>query len=654
MYFKKVIKFWSIVLIWIFPALLTAQQSPFNAANFFAQNFYTSSGNAYRSASGAPGPRYWQNRADYEIHATIDTVNNMLSASETITYTNNSPLHLKVLWLQLDQNRYKKHSRSDFTNSLSSGFHTQGYTIKNVAIQYFGQPKEDAHYLISDTRMRVIPDRAIAPGQELKLYIEYAYKVPAFGGRTDYFSTAQGKAYEIAQWYPRMCVFDDLHGWNTLPYLGTGEFYCEYGDFDYFITLPENMIVGGSGKLVNEDEVLTTAQIQRLGIARNSDETVTIRTMEEVLEEGNFGQKNLGAPSDKTWHFQMNNTRDVAFVASAAYVWDAARINLPDGKKALAMSLYPVESAGADAWDRSTEYTKWVIEHFSEKWAPYPYPVAINVAGKAAGMEYPGVFFEGVNWKGRTLFYVSAHEIGHTWFPMLVGANERRHAWMDEGFNVFIDLSASDEFNGGAYGPKRDGEYAPGGGNPADEIAPLMVDSLAPSMLLRADMVTGIYRHPVSYFKPAYGLVLLRETILGPERFDPAFKQFIKDWSFKHPSPIDFFRSIENQSGEDLTWFWRGWFVYQWPFDLAVTGLVKEEDKTYIRFLNKEKMAFPFDLLISYSDGSKERLHVPIEVWMQGPVYRLQIDENKQVKSVVADPGLMLPDIDRENNKWEK
>ena len=266
----------------------------------------------------------------------------------------------------------------------------------------------------------------------------------------------------------------------------------------------------------------------------------------------------------------MDKTRDVAFSASRAFIWDAARINLPGGKTALAESVYPAESAGDAAWGRSTEYLRDSVEHFSQRWYVYPYATAWSVAGGSSGMEYPGMAFDGIGDKGKLLFWITAHEIGHTWYPMTVGSDERRDAWMDEGFNTFIDVYESDQFKGGVYGPKRDSEYAQGGGNPVDEIQSVLADPEAPPIVSRADTVSEKYRHAVTYFKTALGLVMLREQILGPDRFDPAFRKYTADWAFKHPKPSDFFRAMESEAGEDLSWYWRGWFLNNWTLDLAV------------------------------------------------------------------------------------
>ena len=577
---------------------LAQTNSNYNPASLFAPGFYTQKGNEVHSSNGEPGPKYWQNRADYQLKAAIDTAKQVLSATENITYTNNSPDALQFLWLQLDQNTYKSDARSNFVTGAmpKPDQHTTGYQIESVYIQQNGKT-EKVNYIITDARMQVrLPKALTAKGGKINLLIKYHYNIPGeFGGRTDYARTKNGKIYEIAQWFPRMCVYDDSQGWDTLPFLGSGEFYCEYGDIDYSVTVPWDVIVAGSGELLNPTEVLTAKQVSRLAAARASDKTVMIRTPAEVNDPAASRPVNKGT---LTWHFKMYNTRDVAFGASRAFVWDAARVNLPGGKKSLAMSVYPVESVGKDAWYRATEYLKGSIEYFSAKWFVYPYPVAINEAGIASGMEYPGIVFDGITDKGKDLFWVTAHEIGHNWFPMIVGSNERRHAWMDEGFNTFIDIEASDVFNHGEYAPKRDGEYAPNGGNPADEIIPTILDAAAPVIMTYPDAVAEKYRHPITYFKPAFGLVLLREQILGKERFDYAFKNYISKWAYKHPQPDDFFRAMENGAGEDLAWFWRGWFYNNYKLDIELVSAkyVNKDAKNGIEVVvtNKEQMAMPF------------------------------------------------------------
>ena len=627
--------------------------STYNPAALFSPNIYTQQGGLFHSANGSPGAKYWQNRADYQINAVLDTVTNSLTATELLTYTNNSPDALQFLWLQLDQNTYKKDARSNYAtaNSPNPLQHTNGYQIASVSISE-GSNIKPVEYIITDTRMQIrLPKAVAANGAVIKIQIKYSYNIPGnFGNRTDYFGTKNGKIYEIAEWYPRMCVYDDSHGWDTLPFLGPGEFYLEYGDIDYTISAPAEMIIAGAGELQNPKEVLTPTQIVRLDQARKSDKTIMIRTAEEVNNPAS-------RPTNKgnlTWHFKMLNTRDVAFGASKAYIWDAAKVNLPDGKICLAMSVYPVESAGDGTWGRATEYLKKSIEYFSAKWYVYPYPVAINEAGIAGGMEYPGIVFDGMDDKGGELYWVTAHEIGHNWFPMIVGSNERRYGWMDEGLNTFIDIYAADEFNKGEYAPKRDGEYAPGKGNPVEEIVPIIADPDAPIIMTAADAMPEKYRHPITYFKTALGLVLLREQILGADRFDYAFKNYTQNWAFKHPQPDDFFRSMENGAGEDLGWFWKGWFYKNWTFDVSITNAtyVDNDPKKGISItvLNKAPMVFPVTIEAILKDGSKQRLKLPIETWQQQKSIIITIPTTGEVISINADPDAVLPDANRKNN----
>ncbi|MDB6042919.1 MAG: Peptidase rane alanine aminopeptidase [Gammaproteobacteria bacterium] len=606
--------------------------------------------NRYRSSNGAPGPDYWQNRADYELHAKLDTALKQLSATEVITYTNHSPDTLTSLWIQLDQNTYRADARAATADEDRRKEFTDGLILDDVAIELQGRTTK-ADYLVSDTRMQIRLAQPLRPaGGKIRVHIRYHYTIPGlFGGRTSWTTTKNGEIYDIAQWYPRMAVYDDLHGWDTLPYLAQ-EFYLEYGSFDYFVTVPWDMLVAGSGALQNPEVVLTPTQRKRLELARASDATVSIRTAAEI---GAADSRPTHAGTSR-WHFHMDNTRDVVFSASRAFIWDAARIRLPDNGSSLAMSFYPVESAGEAAWGRSTEYLKHAVEEFSRRWFPYPYPAAVNVAGGSSGMEYPGVLFDGIEDKGKELFWITAHEIGHTWFPMVVGFNERRNAWMDEGFNTFIDVYESDAFSNGAFGPKRDAEYAPGGGNPVDEILPILADPQAPVIMTRADAILEKYRHPVTYFKSALGLILLREQILGPERFGWAFRRFIRDWAFKHPAPADFFRALESEGGEDLSWFWRGWYFNNWTLDLAVKGVAYQDGDpgkgALVTVENLDPLVMPAVMQIDYKDGSRARIALPAETWILKAVATLHINSKQPIVSVSIDPDHVIPDKDRSNN----
>ena len=634
----------------VFAAALSAlavaahAQSSYDPLKTFGPLTLSAPANSIRTGSGAPGPDFWQNRADFSIAARIDTTAHVLTGDETVTYTNNSPEALGFLWFQMDQNLYRRESRGYAMSGgrrVDPSLSTEGYVVDAVTVN-----GKAVNTVISDTRMRVdLPEAVRARGGQVKVRVQYHFVIPGlFGGRMAWNTNKSGDIYDLAQWYPRLQVFDDVRGWDTLPYLAN-EFYLEYGNFDYAVTVPADMLVAGSGALTNANEVLSAEQRARFDQARASDRTVMIRTPEEVAAT----PPPKGAA--KTWRFHMENTRDVAFTASRAFVWDAARINLPGGKTAMAQSVYPPESVGENAWSRSTEYMKDAVERFSKRWYPYPWPNAINVAGPATGMEYPGIVFDGINDKAKTLFFISAHEIGHSWFPMIVGSDERRDAWMDEGINTFIDVYESDDFSNGVYGPKRDGEYAPSPtGTPADQIAEIIKDPEAPAILSRADTIREKYRHPVTYFKAAFGLTLLREDILGPERFDPAFRKYIADWAFKHPKPSDFFREMESAGGEDLSYFWRGYFLNNWSHDLAVTDVVNDPAKAAgaVTVENRGQLVLPATLRVVFKDGRTKDIRIPVETWMQSGKHTWAVDG--QVAEATVDPDHRLPDADRSNN----
>ncbi|WP_372361105.1 M1 family metallopeptidase [Xanthomonas sp. NCPPB 1325] len=631
-------------------AVAAAPSGTFDPLALFAPLQLPDAPTAYRSGSGVPGPLFWQNRADYQLEATIDPASHTLTGEAAIHYTNHSPDALDVLWLQLDQNMYRADARAAASRPSRRTEFSDGMQIAGVEIDT-GGGRTAAHFIVDDTRMRVdLPQPLAGQGKALTLHIRYRYRIPGtWGGRTAYSASKHGEIYEMAQWYPRMAVYDDLRGWDTQPYLGS-EFYLEYGNFDYAVTVPDGFVVAGSGALTNPEQVLSRAQQQRLQQARNSDRTVLIRTPSEVAAQA----VPPAGKGTRTWRFHMEHTRDVAFAASPAFVWDAARINLPDGKQSLAMSVYPVEGVGADKWNRSTEYVKGAIEHFSQ-WYPYPWPAAINLGGYGAGMEYPGIVFDGFEDGGKDLFWITAHEIGHTWFPMIVGSNERRHAFMDEGFNTFIDVYASDAFNKGEYAPKRDSEYAPKGGNPVEEILPLLADRKAPTLMDIADATSETYRHPLTYFKGALGLVLLREQILGPERFDPAFRKYIATWAYKHPTPSDFFRLMESESGEDLSWWWRGWYFNNWQLDMGIArAQYIDHDPAkglQLTLRSRQPLVMPVTVRVDLADGSHLDRRVPVESWLQTTTPTLTLPTTQKVLHVTLDPDHAVPDADRSDDR---
>ncbi|HVF80900.1 MAG TPA: M1 family metallopeptidase [Flavisolibacter sp.] len=626
--------------------------SRFNPKALWDLQFYPNGGNEYRSANGSPGPKYWQNRADYRLAVTLDTAQHQVSGEVEITYTNNSPDALNYLWLQLDQNIFRSDSRSSGASAPSGGRFanvgfTKGEVIKSVSVEVDGK-RHTPEYTVTDTRMQVwLPGALKASGNKAKLTISYEFTIPEYGtDRMGRLRTQNGWIYEIAQWYPRMCVYDDQQGWNTLPYLGQGEFYLEYGDFDYAITAPANLIIVGSGELQNEKEVLTSTQISRLAQARTSDKTVVIRTADEI---GDAKSRPAGS-GNLTWKFKMQNARDIAWGASKAFVWDAARINLPSGKKSLAMSAYPVESIKKDGWQRSTEMVKSSIEHYSDKWFEYSYPVAVNVAGIVGGMEYPGIVFCSYQSIGADLWGVTDHEFGHNWFPMIVGTNERKYAWMDEGFNTFINGLSTKAFNNGEFNT-----FSYFGGE--DMLKYTFNDKMDP-LFTAADQITEFNLGTAAYDKPAKMLDALRNVVLGPQRFDKAFREYIAAWAYKHPTPWDFFRTMENAAGEDLAWFWRGWVMNNYKLDVAVKSVTqvsatKPESGVAITLQNLDQMAMPVPVLVKETNGKTQTLTVPVEVWMRGGETTFYVYPTSKVTEVVIDPDKRLPDLNRKNNSWK-
>jgi hypothetical protein len=637
------------------PATATAPVSNYDYHETFGPLFYTKNGNEYRAADGQPGPKYFQNRADYVLAARLNDQTNEITGSEILTYTNNSPQKLGFLWMNLEQNLFKLDSRGTAIVPLNGSRNwgrgqvfDAGDHIKSVKLLNAKGPATELKFLISDTRMQVFLPKEVMPnGGQVKLKIEYSFIEPNYGSdRTGIQDTKNGKIFQIAQWYPRMCVYDDVMGWNTVPYTGPGEFYLEYGDFDLSITAPANHIVVASGELLNPTEVYTPEQLKRWAQAAQSEKTVVIRSADEVTNPASrpAGKKEL------TWHFKINNARDASWASSAAFIIDAAKMDLPSGKKSIAISAYPVESDGVDAWGRSTEYVKKSIEYNSSKWYEFPYPAATAVAGIVGGMEYPGIVFCGYTAKRGGLWGVNDHEFGHTWFPMIVGSNERLYGWMDEGFNTFINTLSTANFNNGEYLRKTPRDMHQIG---AAFTRPGLEPMMSPAANLK-ERNNGT----LLYSKPSAGLVMLREQILGPERFDFAFRTYINRWAFKHPTPDDFFRTMENASGESLQWFWRGWFMNNWRLDVAVRDVkyVKDDPTqgALITIDNLEKMAMPVILEIKTVSGKTDRVTLPVEIWERNNTWTFKYPSTEAIESVTYDPDKVLPDYNPDNNVWKK
>jgi hypothetical protein len=625
----------------------------YNHLEAFDPLFAYREGTVYRSATGAPGPQYWQNRADYDIQVTLNENENSVSGKVKITYTNNSPDQLPFVWLQLDQNLFNDQSKGGRATALEGGRHGNmgfegGYTLQNISAtkENVSGKKRNASsvyqtHIINDTRMQIRLTEPMKTGEKIAISMDFSFPIPRYGSdRMGKYNANDGVIYELAQWYPRMAVYDDIEGWNIMPYLGGGEFYLNYGDFNYSVTVPASHIVVGSGELLNPSEVLTKIQTDRLKKALDSDETIMIRSAEEVNDPASR-PKSEGM---LTWKFRCNETRDIAWASSKSFVWDAARINLPSGKKALAQSVYPKEAGGKEKWGRSTEYVKASIEFYSDYLCEYTYPVATNVAGIVSGMEYPGIVFCGVEDSGADLWGVTDHEFGHNWFPMIVGSNERKYAWMDEGLNTFINDLSSKAFNNGEfYNPLNTRQYAPLMHN-RDKIFTL------------PDVTQARNLGVAAYYKPYMGLKILRENVLGEDRFDYAFKEYVRRWAFKHPTPFDFFETMEDASGEDLGWFWKGWIIEDWKLDVGVDEVLYQNQNpaegSVITISLKEKLPMPVVVEVKESNGKTGRTEFPVEIWLKGGEWKFRYPSTSAIVSVTVDPDNQLPDINPKNNTW--
>ena len=627
--------------------------SNYSYTETFAPFFYSKNGNEFRSASGEPGPRYWQNKVDYMIDVKLNEATNEIKGYEIITYTNNSPQKLPYLWMQLDQNLFRKDSRGSAItpyNGSRNGGRGQdfdaGYRITAVKMLKEKNVMVDIPFMIEDTRMQLfLPKDLPAGGGKIQFRIDFSFISPDYGSdRMGIQPSKNGKIFTIAQWYPRMCVYDDVLGWNTIPYTGPGEFYLEYGDFDVKITTPAAMVVVASGELLNANEIYSANHLKRWSQAAASDKTVIIRGADEI------GKPLHPTKSEITWHYKINQSRDFAWAASSAFILDAAAIRLPSGKKCLAISAYPTESDGNNAWGRSTEYVKGSIEHYSGKWLEYPYPAATAVAGNPGGMEYPGIVFCSLRAKTLGLWGVNDHEFGHTWFPMIVGSNERLYGWMDEGFNTFINSLSTDAFNNGEYRSR-------GKTNMHNAGRFLTNSTLEPILSNGPDNLKERNNGTLLYNKPAVGLKLLREQILGEKRFDYAFQTYIKNWAFKHPTPDDFFRSMENAAGESLQWFWRGWFVNNWKHDLAVRDVKYVDNNNFskgclITIENMEKLVMPVELEVKMKSGKTVRIKLPVDIWMRNVSWTFPFASEEEIESVTYDPDKVFPDSNESNDTW--
>lgn len=533
--------------------------------------------NMYRSASGAPGPNYWQQKADYVINVELDDEKQYIHGSETITYTNNSPDPLTYLWLQLDENEHKADAESKQFDGSSMSERMSVRQLQGLVgpagdygvniLKVTDAAGKALPYTINYTMMRIELPNTLQPGAKFVFKVDWNYHISdrmTEGGRGgyEYFPEDGNYLYTIAQWFPRMAVYSDFQGWQNKQFTGRGEFALAFGDYKVNITVPADHIVGATGECSNYAQVLTPAQLNRWKQAQQAEEPVEVVTLDEAKEA-----MTKKATAKKTWVYEAKNVRDFAFVSSRRLVWDAMRVNDIPGNKPMAMSYY-----GPEAYGLYRPYSTKVVAHtlrvYSKHTINYPYPVAISVEA-SNGMEYPMICFN----YGRTekdgtyseatkygMIGVIIHEVGHNFFPMIVNSDERQWTWMDEGLNTFCQFLAEQEW---------DKDY-PSRRGPAHKIVDYMKlpkDQLEPIMTNSENIVQF---GPNAYAKPATALNVLRETVMGRELFDYAFKEYSRRWAFKHPTPADLFRTLEDASAVDLDWFWRGWFFGTDPVDISI------------------------------------------------------------------------------------
>jgi hypothetical protein len=538
--------------------------------------------NEYRTASGAPGPKYWQQRCDYDIKATLDEANLKLTGSETVTYYNNSPDVLTYLWLQLDENQHSTKNNADYqtSNSMPRQASAQqlqgiedskkdnGYGVNIVKLTDHATG-QNLKYLVNKTMMRVELPAPLKPGQKFVFHCDWNYKISdrmSMGGRGgyEYFPGDGNYLFTMSQWYPRLCVYSDFQGWQNHQFTGRGEFALTFGNFKVQMTVPADHVVGATGECQNYQQVLSPSQYARWQKARTSNEPVEIVT----LAEATAAEKNKSKATE-TWIFKADNVRDFAWGSSRKFIWDGMATNV-EGKKVMCMSYYAKEAYNLYR-KYSTKTVAHTIKTYSKFSIPYPYPVAQSVEA-SNGMEYPMICFNfGRTEKDGTysestkygMLGVVIHEVGHNFFPMIVNSDERQWSWMDEGLNTFVEY-LTEELLDNKF-PSRRGpaftitDYMK---LPKDQLEPIMTNS---------ENIIGF--GPNAYSKPATGLNMLRETIMGRQLFDYAFKEYARRWAFKHPTPADLFRTLEDASAEDLDWFWRGWFYSTDATDISIDSV---------------------------------------------------------------------------------
>ena len=621
----------------MFLLMLALQQSVADSSPF--RQLALPSPTAVRGATGGPGPRYWQQRADYTLAATLDTAANMLRGSGRIYYVNRSPETLDFVWVQLDQNIFAPTSISGVLNQpplLFAGgvvfdFSAKGF-VGGITVDRFAVNGRPLTTKVLGTMMRVELPRPLAPNLGVTFDVAWHFPIPPYGGGR--MGHVGSRFYELGQWYPRMAVYDDVHGWNTLPFLGAGEFYLEYGDFDVSLTVPAGFLVAATGMLANPSVVRSAQERSRLERAFTSPgQTAQVITRQEAIANAT-----RPVPGTKTWRFTASAVRDFAWAAGSGLRWDASTW---DG--ILVQTFYHPD---ATPWEEANSMVRATLRHFSGALGQYPWPQVSAVEGLVEGMEYPMVIYCPSLQKRQDQYWVLMHELGHQWFPMQVGSDERRYPWMDEGFNTFADYDAAEAFfKGTAYADTVRRELL------AAYDATAIPGSEQP-MITKPDEVRQLYW--TAYQKPALMLSILREAVLGREEFDRAFREYVRRWKGKHPQPADFFRTMSNLTGRDLDWFWRNWIYTTARLDQAVDSVRAGTDSAFLYLSNRAQMVLPVTLELKYADGSTETRSLPVEMWDLGSRFTYRVATTKRLASVVIDPRRVYPDIARDNNSWKR
>ena len=588
------------------------------------------------------------------------------------------------MWVQLDQNvRSREHSRTyQLESAIPADLSPQarqfleldtfdgGYDLTRVEIVQ-GRGTTPADYRIDDTIMKINLPTPVKSGQTVSFDIDWSYRIPD-DGRGAKEMVKDGWLYEMAQWFPRMSVYDDVQGWQTDQFLGQGEFYLNFGTYDVKLTVPWNHIVEATGVLQNDREVLTAEQRRRLARAYQSEEPTFIIAADEVMTPASRPTQS----GTQTWHFKANDVRDFAWVSSKTYVWDAAGYTNPGETTPIVVhSLYPRDAM--PLWDKvSTRATIQTLKTYGEMSFPYPYPKAANVHGPVFGMEYPMISFCGArpdddgNYSDgleRALIGVTIHEVGHNWFPMIVASDERQHTWMDEGLNSFLEYYGRHEYAqtycGEQWTQTADCSWPASRGD-ASQIVGYMRDPDQVPIMAESDVVHRGFGSN-AYGKPATGLIMLREKVLGHQAFDEAFRFYSTQWMFKHPQPADFFRSMEEGSGENLDWFWRGWFYTTNANDQTLADVSQQDASeltddasrgaNYYRVQvdNSGGIVMPIELEFRYADGTMDRRVVPADVWRNNEkTHTVGMFSDKQLAVVVLDPDQAFADINPADNLW--